>query len=101
MSDLSHASSSVLASGEALFFSKEEELRKRPDFIEEIDPKQTKLASLIGKYRFPRLVRCGLSDCHRPNKWGYVGKTVEGYEVMIGHVCGDGRFADFQKMRRD
>jgi len=79
---------SVEQQNELITINTLEDIRSRPAFREDIDPKQHKIAKLIGDYTFKDQVPCGLNDCHTPHNKGFLARTEDGLETIIGHVCG-------------
>jgi hypothetical protein len=78
-----------------------DEVLSRPGFKTDVDPKTTKLASIIGSYAFSTFQPCGLSSCHTPHGRGYLVVTSDGYETNIGSHCGKKYFSvDFERMAK-
>ncbi|MDG9758973.1 hypothetical protein N7365_12810 [Pseudomonas sediminis] len=72
-----------------------------PGFIENLDPKDQKLDSIIGQYIFADKIRCGLSNCHTPHAKGYVASTESGQITNIGKDCGKRYFGiDFENLSK-
>jgi hypothetical protein len=69
------------------------DLLQRPGFTVNLDPKQHELKSVIGRYIFGEMVKCGLSNCHTPHARGYIVVTKNGLETNIGKDCGKKYFA--------
>jgi hypothetical protein len=65
-----------------------EDIRSRPGFTVELNPKEHKLKAIIGRYVFKDEIKCGLSDCHTPHNRGYIVVTETGAETNIGKDCG-------------
>lgn len=65
-----------------------EDVLERPGFTLDLDPNLHKLDSVIGRYVFGDMVRCGLSNCHTPHTRGYIVATKSGRETNIGTDCG-------------
>lgn len=73
----------------------------RPGFNSNLDPKNSILNIIIGKYQFPTKVKCGLSSCHTPHTKGYLVSTKDGSETNIGKDCGAKYFGvDFEVSSR-
>jgi hypothetical protein len=65
-----------------------EDITSRPGYAANLNPKEHKLKSIIGRYSFAEEIRCGLSDCHQRHKKGYLAVTETGAETNIGKDCG-------------
>lgn len=77
------------------------EIASLPGFIDNLDPRNQKLASIIGQYVFPEKIRCGLSNCHTPHAKGYVANTESGLITNIGKDCGKRYFGiDFENQSK-
>jgi len=70
-----------------------EEVLQRPGFTVDLDPKQHELKSVIGRYVFGDMVKCGLTNCHTLHARGYIVVTKNGLETNIGKDCGKKYFA--------
>ncbi len=69
----------------------------RPGFTDNLDPAKHELASIVGRYVFGDMIRCGLSNCHTPHARGYIVATKDGRETNIGKDCGKNYFGvDFE-----
>lgn len=78
-----------------------EDITSRPGYMDNLDPRDKKLKSIIGNYRFKDKIRCGLSNCHTPHAKGYIATTEDGYETNIGQDCGKKYFGvDFETLSR-
>lgn len=78
-----------------------EDVLDRPGFTPNLDPNQHKLESVIGRYVFGDMVKCGLSNCHTPHARGYIVATKSGLETNIGKDCGKRYFGfDFDHMAK-
>ena len=78
-----------------------EEIRKRIQFREKLDPTEHKLEAIIGRYVEKDWVRCGLTCCNQEHMKGYLVKTVQGLETNIGKDCGKTHFGvDFENLSR-
>lgn len=78
-----------------------DEVLSRPGFKTDVDPKTTKLASIIGSYAFSTFQPCGLSSCHTPHGRGYLVVTSDGHETNIGSHCGKKYFSvEFERMAK-
>jgi len=78
-----------------------EDIESRPGFVKDLNPKDKKLDSIIGRYIFKEKIRCGLSNCHTQHTKGYVVATKDGYETNIGKDCGRTYFGvDFETLSR-
>lgn len=78
-----------------------EDVLNRPGFTPDLDPNQHKLDSVIGRYVFGDMVKCGLSNCHTPHARGYIVATKGGRETNIGKDCGKRYFGlDFDYMAK-
>lgn len=74
---------------------------ERPGFISNLDPNQHELNSVIGRYVFGDMVKCGLSNCHTLHARGYIVATKSGRETNIGKDCGKKYFGlDFDHMAK-
>lgn len=71
----------------------------RPGFTTELDPQAHNLESIIGRYAFRDMIRCGLSNCHTSHTKGYIVTTKDGCETNIGKDCGRTYFGvDFETL---
>jgi len=78
-----------------------EDVESQPGFKQEINPKEVKLDAIIGRYRLPDYVVCGLSSCHHKHFCGYLVTTKEGTITNIGKDCGKTHFGvDFETLSR-
>lgn len=78
-----------------------EDITSRPGYMDNLDPRDKKLKSIIGNYSFKDKIRCGLSNCHTPHAKGYIATTEDGYETNIGQDCGKKYFGvDFETLSR-
>ena len=76
-----------------------EDILARPDFVQNLNPKQHKLKEIIGLYSFPDKVGCGLSNCHAPHNRGFIVSTESGATTNIGNVCGKREFGEDFEVR--
>ena len=67
-------------------------LTERPNFREVLDRKEHKLRRVLSGYSFQALVQCGLADCRKAHRDGYLVETEDGLETNVGHVCGRNTF---------
>ena len=75
------------------------DITERPGFSGDLDPSESKLDAIIGRYAFKDYVRCGLSNCHTPHGRGYIVVTKDGHETNIGKDCGKNYFGvDFETL---
>jgi hypothetical protein len=78
-----------------------EDICTRPGFTGNLNPAKHQLASIIGRYVFGFVIRCGLSNCHTPHTRGYIVTTKDGLETNIGKDCGKVYFGvDFEEQAR-
>ncbi|MFJ3044778.1 hypothetical protein ACIPEN_03000 [Herbaspirillum chlorophenolicum] len=78
-----------------------EDVLERAGFTPNLDPTQHKLDSVIGRYVFGDMVKCGLSNCHTQHARGYIVATTSGLETNIGKDCGKRYFGlDFDHMAK-
>jgi hypothetical protein len=78
-----------------------DDIISQPDFTPEINPNKVKLDAIIGRYRLPDYVVCGLSSCHHKHFSGYLVTTKEGAVTNIGKDCGKTHFGvDFETLSR-
>lgn len=78
-----------------------EDVESQPGFTQEINPKEVQLDTIIGRYRLPDYVVCGLSSCHHKHFRGYLVTTKEGTITNIGKDCGKTHFGvDFETLSR-
>lgn len=78
-----------------------EDVLERPGFTPDLDPDHHKLDSVIGRYVFGDMVKCGLSNCHTLHARGYIVATKSGRETNIGKDCGKKYFGlDFDHMAK-
>ena len=76
-----------------------DEVEKIVGYTRDVDPSASKLKDIIGSYRFPDFVVCGLSRCHHKHFRGYVVSIENGQVTNIGHQCGKTHFGvEFEKM---
>src|SRR5262245_39067148 len=71
-----------------------EEMRSRPRFHEVIDQKKHELLRVLSDYHFPKVIRCGLSECRTPHRDGFLVETKDGLETNVGHICGRNTFGE-------
>lgn len=78
-----------------------EDITGLPGFMDDLDPKDQKLDSIIGQYIFADKIRCGLSNCHTQHAKGYVASTESGQITNIGKDCGKKYFGiDFENLSK-
>jgi len=78
-----------------------EEVFARPDFQRDVDPKEVKLKTILGRYEFGSKEACGLSNCHQQHQNGYLVLCSNNVETNIGHQCGKTYFGvDFEHMKK-
>jgi hypothetical protein len=78
-----------------------DEIESLPGFARDINPVEQKLDSIIGRYVFKDMIRCGLSDCHTPHARGYIVVTKDGCKTNIGKDCGKTYFGvDFETLSK-
>jgi len=78
-----------------------EDILTRPGFDSNLNPRQSELETIIGRYIFGDKVNCGLSSCHTPHTKGYLVATKDGRETNIGKDCGKKYFGvDFETLSR-
>lgn len=78
-----------------------EDVLERAGFTPHLDPSEHKLDSVIGRYVFGDMVKCGLSNCHTLHSRGYIVATTSGLETNIGKDCGKRYFGlDFDHMAK-
>lgn len=78
-----------------------EEIESRTGFVNDLNPAEQKLDSIIGRYIFKEKIRCGLSNCHTPHAKGYIVTTTDGRETNIGKDCGKTYFGvDFETLSK-
>jgi hypothetical protein len=71
-----------------------EELRTRPAFREVLDQKEHELRRVLSDYHFAALTPCGLRDCRKQHRDGFLVETMDGLETNVGHVCGRNTFGE-------
>lgn len=77
------------------------DIESRPGFMQDLNPKDKSLESIIGRYIFKDKIRCGLSNCHTPHSKGYIVTTKDGCETNIGKDCGKTYFGvDFETLSK-
>ena len=77
------------------------DISELPGYVIDVDPKTTKLETIIGNYTESDFVRCGLSSCHTKHGKGYVVTTSDGRTTNIGKDCGKTHFGvDFESMQK-
>ena len=70
-----------------------EDIKSLPGFVENLDPAEHELESVIGFYPpFEDKVKCGLTNCHQPHFKGFIIKTKTGILTNIGKDCGKTHF---------
>ncbi len=58
-------------------------------FTHQLSSKTTNFKDIIGYYKnCKEAIPCGLTDCHKQHKKGFVIATSEGEVTNLGHVCG-------------
>lgn len=78
-----------------------EDILSRPGFDPNLNPRQSELETIIGRYIFSDKVNCGLSSCHTPHTKGYLVATKDGRETNIGKDCGKKYFSvEFETLSR-
>ncbi|MDD5383392.1 MAG: hypothetical protein PHG89_00755 [Gallionella sp.] len=78
-----------------------EDIELRPGFVTNLNPSDHLLDSIIGRYLFKKMIRCGLSNCHTLHAKGYIVTTKEGLSTNIGTVCGKKYFGvDFETLSK-
>jgi hypothetical protein len=78
-----------------------EEVTSLPGFVASLNRSEHKIKDTVGRYIFPYLINCGLSDCHKQHKKGYVVSTESGELTNIGWICGKEYFGeDFHMLSR-
>ncbi|MFJ5438078.1 hypothetical protein ACIPT2_09425 [Pectobacterium brasiliense] len=75
----------------AVVFSSIHEIQHRASFRDNQEISPENFQSLVGRYRFDEEVICQVKTakgfCHQKHKVGWVGKTNDGTEVLIGGHC--------------
>jgi hypothetical protein len=61
-------------------------LRER--FVDALDPKAHKLASILAEYHLAHDIECALTDCRTPHRHGLLVLTEDDIETNIGCDCG-------------
>jgi hypothetical protein len=61
-------------------------LRER--FVDALDPKAHKLASILAEYHLAHDIECALTDCRTPHRHGLLVLTEDNIETNIGCDCG-------------
>jgi hypothetical protein len=78
-----------------------EDITELAGYVPQIDPKESKLETITGRYIFREPVKCGLSNCGTLHKRGYVVKTPKGEQSNIGKDCGKKHFGvEFEELSR-
>ncbi len=76
-----------------------DDVETQPGYAKNINPKEVELDSIIGSYRLPELVVCGLSTCHHKHFRGYLVATKDKRVTNIGKDCGFRHFGvDFNTL---
>ncbi|WP_333663962.1 hypothetical protein [Acinetobacter sp.] len=83
-----------------------EEISARPNFMESVHISQNedgiKIKDLVGHYQFKERIKCGIAQCGTKHLKGYIVKLTNGFEIVIGHVCGKNNFGvDFTNKERE
>lgn len=79
---------------EPIAFASHEDITSRPQWRASLDPRQHRLARILGDYHFPKSLEwpCGLSTCRQVHQKGFVVQTEDGLETHIGKDCGVNHF---------
>ncbi|MBD2800556.1 hypothetical protein ID854_08825 [Xenorhabdus sp. M] len=64
------------------------EIVNRSNYVHNLDIKDKILKEIIGYYELFPMIQCGLKNCHKHHRIGYIVKTTDGTEANIGHQCG-------------
>ncbi|CAG68982.1 MULTISPECIES: hypothetical protein [Acinetobacter] len=83
-----------------------EEITSRPNFIDSVHISQNengvRIKDLVGHYQFKERIKCGIAQCGTKHLKGYIVKLTNGFEIVIGHVCGRNNFGvDFTNKERE
>ncbi|MCA3002775.1 MAG: hypothetical protein ING73_10590 [Rhodocyclaceae bacterium] len=71
-----------------------EEMRSRPNFKIDIDPKFEKPESVVAHYFLRPMLACGIQGCHQPHNEGLLVRLSTGHETNFGIDCGAKYFGD-------
>lgn len=78
------------------------EVFEMPGYTNSLNPKEEELKQILGKYEFPTLEKCGLSNCRTPHGKGYIVETASGKLTNIGTICGQKHFSvEFESLSRE
>ena len=81
---------------EVVLFASIAEYEARPNFNAELRLTADELDRIVGKYELPAdrgsWAACGLNNCRREHRFGYVISAKDGRETNIGHDCGKREF---------
>lgn len=81
---------------EVVLFTSIAEYEARPNFHAELHLVADELDRIVGKYELPAdrasWAVCGLNNCHREHRFGYVIRAKDARETNIGHECGKREF---------
>ncbi|GEM_PF-4913981 len=84
-----------------VIFGTAEEFRARPFYRDDVVPTGQKPSQIVGSYRLPTPVRCGLKGCDQTHDHGYVVLVADGAETNTGWDCGMDHFGiEFFPMRK-
>lgn len=76
---------------QSMFFEKFFEIENRPSFDPECSITLSNFGSLVGEYKLAEPVRCQVhretGSCGNMHRHGWLGKTKDGKEGMIGNHC--------------
>ena len=86
----------MMSEPEVVLFTSIAEYEVRPNFHAELHLTAEELDRIVGKYELPAdrgsWAACGLNNCHREHRFGYVICAKDGRETNIGHDCGKREF---------
>lgn len=78
-----------------------EDMIDRVAFTYDLRSNDIRLKAVVGSYKLKTEYYCGLLNCHRPHKKGYLILTEDGEETNVGHLCGAHHFGlEFETMAR-
>ena len=85
-------------------FSKIEDIRAREDFCQKTEMSIENFESLIGEYHFPKTEKCQIKTtdrglCGNNHQHGWLAKTKDGKEVLIGVDCANKHFSADDKYK--
>ena len=71
-----------------------DEIVQMPNFRTDIlaSTDDTRQVQIVGTYDEPKLVRCGLRDCHKEHNKGFLVSISDRLMTNVGRICGRNTF---------